>query len=75
MNFDSILEQLPSPNAQYENNEEYKAFQKRKQTLLKNVDKLLVIKFPNDETKRQSYKDEVVKAMDEEESVIKTDIK
>lgn len=58
-----------------ENNAEFKAFQKRKQTILKNVDRLLEIKFPNDMSLRQSYKEEVERAMNEEEAVVKSEIK
>jgi hypothetical protein len=37
-----------------------------------NVDRLLEIKYPNDMSLRKSYKDEVERAMNEEEAVVKS---
>jgi hypothetical protein len=57
-----------SGNSAYENNEDFKAFTKRKQTLLKSVERLLFIKFPDDMAKRLKYQKEVDDALNQEEA-------
>lgn len=64
-----------SPNNAYEKTDEYKAFVKRKQEILKNVEKLLLIKFPDDLEKRRKYKEGIEEALMEEEETVKTETK